>query len=188
MKYTGEINPRHFDGDWHPEPPPKEDDMINGDYYGNCSINKYKNLMLTNLVKADILKTLKLELQRYNSKKRVCISKDDKIEVIYYEGLELKYLFGRVKDFDTNRIALDCSNSCSSKVVNISISDIRDIEIFFGTFILDPDRNDNYCYSNNDNYKTDHNYNILVVPTKYYTQDDVDILISWINGSSEDQS
>lgn len=186
MKYTGEINLHAFDGDWHPEPPPKKDDFINGDYYGNCNTDKYKNLMLTNLVKADILKTLRIELQRYNSRKRISISKDDKVEIIYYEGLELKYKFGRVKDFDVNRLCLDCSNAYSSNIVNISISDIRDIEIFFGTYILDPDRNNSY--SNNNGCKTDHNCDILVVPTKYYTQDDVDNLISWINRSSEDQS
>lgn len=185
MRYTGEINPHKFDGDWHPKPPSNNEDLINGDFQGSCDTNKYKNLMLTNLVKADILKTLRLELQRYNSRKRICISTGDKVEVIYYEGLSLKYNFGRVINFDTNRMSLDCSDSCSSSIVNISISDIRDIEIFFGTFILDPDRNNSY--SNNDESINDHNYNIEVIPTKYYTQDNIDIIISWMNGSSEDQ-
>ena len=68
MKYYGEINPHKFDGDWHPSPP-LEDDFIDGNFHNHD--NHYRDYMLTSLVKAEIVKTLKLELSRYNCKKTV---------------------------------------------------------------------------------------------------------------------
>ena len=186
MKYYGEINPHKFDGDWHPDPP-EENDFIDGNYHNHgCENNQYKDLMLTNLVKAQIVKSLKIELSRYNSKKSIHLSKDDKIEIIYLNQLELTYKFGRVKDFDTNRICLDCSDDCTSEIIHVSLSDIRDIEIYYGVFVLKPNKCEN-DYTNNGYNKEDHNCNISFISSKYYTQEDVDILLSWL-GSTEDHS
>lgn len=189
MEYYGEINPHKFDGDWHPKPPPLEDDFIDGNYHNHgCMNNQYKDLMLTNLVKAQIVKSLKIELSRYNSRKSVHISKDDRIEIIYMNQLDLTYKFGRVKDFDTNRICLDCSDECTSEIIHVSLSDIRDIEIYYGTFILKPNKCEHKeDYINNDYDGIDRNCNISFIPQKCYTQEDVDILLSWLS-STEDHS
>lgn len=181
MKYRPEINLRAFDGDWHPAPPENIPGFINN--ICNCNEDKYKDLMLTSLVKADILKSLKLELRRYNSVKNLCITNGDKVEVVYCDSLELKYIFGKVINFDINRICLDCSNECTSKVVYIPIQNIRDIEIFYGTYILDSSKN---TYTNNNGSINDQNCNIVIIPKQYYTQDNVDSLISWVNGSLSD--
>lgn len=184
MKYIPEINLRHFDGDWHPEPPDRLPDFIDKDGCGCSNKNdKYKDLMLTNLVKANILKSLRLELRRYNSVKNICITTEDKLEVVYCENLELKYAFGKVKCFDLNKICLDCSNECNSSILYIPIDNIRDIEVFYGRYVLDDSKN---TYTNTDKSLNDQNCDISVIPQKYYTQDNVDSLLSWMNGSLSD--
>lgn len=176
MKYTGEINPHKYDGDWHPSPP-LEDDFIDGEFHNHD--DHYKDYMLTSLVKAQLVKSLQIELSRYNCKKSVQISKDTRIEIVYLDNLQLKYKFGRVKDFDTNRICLDCSDECSSEIIHISLQDIRDIEVYYGKFVLKP----NKCYNDayKDNCYCDKSYDIIYVPNSWYDQDDIDCILSWLN-------
>ncbi len=182
MKYYGEINPHKFDGDWHPSPP-LEDDFIDGNFHNHN--DHYRDYMLTSLVKAEIVKTLKLELSRYNCKKTVHLTKDDRVEIVYLDHLQLRYKFGRIKDLDTNRLCLDCSDECTSEIIHVSLQDIRDIEVYYGKFILRPGKcelNDAYkndCYCKHDEPKR---CDILYVPEKMYTQDDIEILLQWLNG------
>lgn len=117
----------------------------------NTKLNRedYSDLLLTALVDSELIEKIKITVSKVNPDTKVVDTKEtivevgDMIEVISLSGLDLVYSFGKVKrmSYKHNFIYLDISDDYDSAVLYIDIANIRDIEIFDGTFKLYPENN-----------------------------------------------
>lgn len=108
--------------------------------------SKYEKLLLGTFVEYQPVTQMKISVTRVDeneTNKEVTLSNGDKVEIIYIDKLDLRYGFGRVvRLYDTRDvIILDMSDGLQCKIQSIAIGNIRDIEIFNGTFVLYPDNN-----------------------------------------------
>lgn len=134
----------------------------------NKKLNRkdYEDLLLVSLVDSELIQHIKITINKIDPDTKeiyiqeTTVKAGDMVEIISLHQLNLIYTFGRIKriNFKQNYIHMDISDDYESSDIYINISDIRDISIYQGLFLLYPSNNnitETYCvYDDETNIET----------------------------------